>query len=743
MKIIKKPVIAYLHTHWDPEWYRTVDAFNIRLVEIFDLILNELKKRNMPSFYFDGQVYALLNYLKFRPEKKNLIKKLIKEEKLFVGPFFASVDNLLVSGSALIKNLEIGLEYSKKFGENRFIGYLADTFGHSKGIFKILNLFNIENAIIWRGAGEIPTDFTASHKIKTTRLVQGYYQDFLHNLSDYKKTADEIEKTLDKINEFSGETLLLPLGADHMAPLLNAKEKIENINKYLKKYEITLLNPFEYVKKADYKEKFEGEFLDNSTTYILPGVYSTRISEKVENSILEWGLLQKAYLLDYFMKRKYKKELQIITEELIKNHAHDSIYGCSTDEVHKKVRVRQLGVKEGYTSVIKNLIRDFKSKNLKEKSADFIGVFNLSNYPQNGLVKIVSDKKIKNALKIKTFNSVDDEIFYNINKNPMTEDFHPFYEYLVEVDNIGAFSFSNVKIKKPEIKHKIGDDFIENENLKLFILDNKIYATDKKTGECFEDFIEIHTTKDGGDSYNFAPLGYPEKLKFKSSKIKLCHPIKSTLELKFEENIKLNVSLTNKSEFFDIEAEIVNKKKNRKLQLVLNTKNKITETVSEDSIGTVKRFYDPDYLLFEHMPVQDKKELKTNSNPMQRFVSTNGVNIITKGLNEYEIYKNSIKITLLRSTGIISNPKNKTRGVPAGPPIECRDMQEIGYKKLCLAITFNKNEKEMFALADNFYDPFVGILGRFKIKNKTFIKSEPDLIFYGISNSGRPIFLKD
>lgn len=80
MKRNKKPVIAYLFSHWDAEWYKTVSSFNVRLNEIFDNVLLELKKENAPSFYFDGQIYALLNYLKFNPNKKNLIKKLIKEK---------------------------------------------------------------------------------------------------------------------------------------------------------------------------------------------------------------------------------------------------------------------------------------------------------------------------------------------------------------------------------------------------------------------------------------------------------------------------------------------------------------------------------------------------------------------------------------------------------------------------------------------------------------------------------------
>ena len=138
MKTGKKEVIAYLHTHWDAEWYKTADEFNVRLFEVFNTVLDELKKENAPSFYFDGQVYALLNYLKFAPEKKPLIKKLIREKKLFIGPFFVSADSFLSSSGVLIKNLELGIKISKSFNEDDFIGYLSDTFGHSKSIFEIL-----------------------------------------------------------------------------------------------------------------------------------------------------------------------------------------------------------------------------------------------------------------------------------------------------------------------------------------------------------------------------------------------------------------------------------------------------------------------------------------------------------------------------------------------------------------------------------------------------------------------------
>ncbi len=743
MKTGKKEVIAYLHTHWDAEWYKTADEFNVRLFEVFNTVLDELKKENAPSFYFDGQVYALLNYLKFAPEKKPLIKKLIREKKLFIGPFFVSADSFLSSSGVLIKNLELGIKISKSFNEDDFIGYLSDTFGHSKSIFEILKLFKLDKAVIWRGTKPMPSDFTANG-IKTTRLVYGYYQDILHSNFDTEKKALILEKILDKINEYSNDVLLLPLGADHMGIIKNANEKIKEINKYLKNYKIKLSNPFEYFKKADYKKTtYKGEFLDNSLTYILQGVYSARSFEKAKNAVLQWELFNKAYVFDYFMKNKFKKVLDNASVELIKNHAHDSVYGCSTDKVHKMIQTRQLKVEETVNAVIKSLIRDFKNKYLTGYKKDCLGVFNFSNYTQNNVVHFITDKKIKNAQKIKEFISVDDDISYNLYKNPMTENFHKFYEYIIEADDIKPFSFKNIEIKPPEIKHKIENDFIENDFIKLFVLDNKIYCLDKKQNKLFENFIELHSTKDIGDSYNYAPSSLAQTLKLKNSKIKLKGKIKSTLQLTFEENIKLNVSIYNNSEFLDFEFDFINKKKNRKLQLIFNLPENVTKTTANDTIGLVERNHDPDYLLYNNMPVKDKSELKTNCYPMQKFVCVQNLSIYTKGLNEYEIYKNSIKISILRSIGIISNKNNPARKIPAGPPIECIDMQGLGKQKFNLAISFEKDIKNSFMRAFEFYNPLIGFIGEYKIKEKIYIKDFPqNSEFMGIFND-KPLFYKD
>ena len=102
----------------------------------------------------------------------------------------------------------------------------------------------------------------------------------------------------------------------------------------------------------------------------------------------------------------------------------------------------------------------------------------------------------------------------------------------------------------------------------------------------------------------------------------------------------------------------------------------------------ISRKFNPDYDIRENLPFEKGKEARTNTAPFQRFVWANGLGIITKGLTEYEVAGSSIMVTLLRSTGIISNPNNPARTTPAGPPIEVPGAQQMGENTAEFAIGF-------------------------------------------------------
>lgn len=82
---------------------------------------------------------------------------------------------------------------------------------------------------------------------------------------------------------------------------------------------------------------------------------------------------------------------------------------------------------------------------------------------------------------------------------------------------------------------------------------------------------------------------------------------------------------------------------------------------------------------------------------MQRYVGAQGFGIITKGLTEYEVFENMLSVTLLRSVGVISNPKNPARSTPAGPPLEVPDAQQLGENLAEFSVGFfEKDDYEKF-----------------------------------------------
>ena len=180
-------IIAYLHTHWDREWYRTFEEFRFRFIEVFDDIVKKLENEEFGQFYLDGQTILIDDLLEIYPDKKDLIKKLISEKKIVIGPWYTLADEFLVSGESLIRNLLIGTKQAKYFGVNDFAGYLPDAFAHSAGMVDILSSFGIKNALLWRGAGDKKSEFIwkskNGDKIQVTHLLEGYFQDFFRDFA--------------------------------------------------------------------------------------------------------------------------------------------------------------------------------------------------------------------------------------------------------------------------------------------------------------------------------------------------------------------------------------------------------------------------------------------------------------------------------------------------------------------------------------------------------------------------------
>ena len=625
---MKKKVIAYLHTHWDREWYREFEVFRLRLLRVFDNVLEMLENASIPCFYFDGQVAALLDYLELRPEKEQQVRKFIKEKQLFIGPFYTLVDEILTDRTAFEKNLEIGLKISRDFGCEDFIGYLADTFGHSKNIPPILKEFGIDKCMVWRGCGDIPSEFKFNG-VDTVNLIRGYFMDIFSAPMTIEQKAEWMKGNLDKIAAKSSNVLLLPIGADHLGVEPDIADQIEKVNGLLDDYKITLGSPFDYFElvKDNFKNfEWNDELRDNSKTFILPGSYSARTKIKQLNT-------EAIYRLDFANRiqkhygSRYDSVIEYAYKLLLQNQAHDGICGCSTDAVHRENITRY----EKILQIANTIVEELRLKHNFKTPV------------------IESPTPLEGYEIIETHKGFDNKILYDTQKIPVTEDLTDIYTLR----------------KKPE----------SLTNINLQIKDVKLFAGNIQ--------IEFVRRDDLGDTYNFAPRedDYGEVAKvFEISD--------NTIKTSF-----FNVEFYKTETLINFKIKWNNNLTDKLWQVRFSLKKPVTETFSEDMNSIIKRKFDPDYDMRKHLPKIRGIETKSNFAPMQRYVGAQGFGIITKGLTEYEVFQDSLAITILRSTGIISNPKNPARSTPAGPPLPVPEAQQIGQNTAEFSIGFFSPEE--------------------------------------------------
>lgn len=635
---MKKKVIAYLHSHWDREWYREFEVFRLRLVKVFDNVIDLLTKEKIPSFYFDGQVAALLDYLEFRPENEQIIRRLIKEKKLFIGPFYCLIDEFLTDRRTFEKNIEIGLKIAKDFGCQDFIGYFADTFGHSQNVPQILKKYGIDKIMVWRGVPDLPSEFVFCG-VNTVNLVRGYFMDIFSSPVSIQEKADWLKNNLDKIAEKSSNTLLLPIGADHLGIERDIAEQVEKVNKLLTDYEIELSSPFVYFElvKDNFKITWNEELRDNSKTFILPGAYSARMKLKQLRAETSYRLEQ-ADKLQKACGCKYEKAIEYAYTLLLQNQAHDSICGCSTDDVHFENITRYKKIQQIADTIIEELKINDENVFLTIKESGY---------------EFKSTKQLDGFNTIAKSCGFDNNILYNTQKIPVTEDYREIYTLKKHPENLPA--------------------------AEVALIDNHLKINDVT--------IEFVRFKDNGDTYNFGPLkdDAGEFAKIQSFK----HLENGSISVKTD---FFDVLIYRSESLYNFKIEWQNTLKNQLWQVKVNLSQPVYQTFSEDLNSIIKREFTPDYDMRKHLPQTRGIETKTNFAPMQRYVGAQGVGIITKGLTEYEVRGKSILITLLRSVGVISNPHNPARSTPAGPPIEVPDAQQLGENTAEFSIGFFEAE---------------------------------------------------
>ena len=123
----KVHVIA--HTHWDFEWYFTRQQARVQFAYHMAEVLQALADNQLDSYLLDGQLAIVDDYLQTNPDKRAAMMRFVKARRLFIGPWYTQIDEMVTSGEAIVRNLQLGHKLAADLDGVMKVGYLPDSFG--------------------------------------------------------------------------------------------------------------------------------------------------------------------------------------------------------------------------------------------------------------------------------------------------------------------------------------------------------------------------------------------------------------------------------------------------------------------------------------------------------------------------------------------------------------------------------------------------------------------------------------
>ena len=342
------------HTHWDREWYLPFEQFRLRLGAVVDSVLDTLESDpSFTSFTLDGQAILLEDYVDVRPENEGRLRTLLAEGRLEVGPSYVLPDEILVGGESLVRNLLLGRRVCRRFGvEPSGAGYLPDSFGHPAQLPQILAGFGIRTFLFSRGMGDEIDDVgvvfrwrAGSADVVACQMLPHY--DNFGRLTWHDDAEGRVRGIVEHLGDFvqrAGQAeIVLANGSDHLPiepelpEILTALEQTVGASFRIGRYD-------EHSPESDALPVHEGELVGSRLQNVLRGVNSSRIYLKQANERAERRLLSietAAALRALREDAPYPAaDLRLAWRDLLRNQPHDSICGCSCDEVHRDMLVR-------------------------------------------------------------------------------------------------------------------------------------------------------------------------------------------------------------------------------------------------------------------------------------------------------------------------------------------------------------------------------------------------------------------
>ena len=736
------------HTHWDREWYMPFEDFRIRLAGVVDEVIEMLEARPEYRFTLDGQAIVIEDYLEIRPEMEARLRALLASGRLETGPSYVLPDEFLVGAESLVRNLLRGRAVCERFGAAPArVGYLPDSFGHPAQLPQVLRGFGLDTFVFWRGLGDerdrigarfrwrapdgsdvlaLPQPWAYDAGVVLGHSVRSPHRDTAANAADRIEQVLHAERPM--LEDPGWRDLLLGNGSDHSGPQADLPEVLAALLEAKPHLEAEIARLSDYAGamggEADGLPAFGGELAGGARANVLRGVNSARMPLKQQNEHCERELQAAETLssLAVFAApgfRYPRGELALAWRELLRNHPHDSICGCSVDEVHEEMAQRfrsSLQIARRVADMALHALGGVRPSGDNEPEPHGLdGRYRWSYRPppdgplrRDGLVAAASFSNVlpfrrRRLVRLELPDEVAASSAAATSPSPLQLERHEEGTRAWFELELPGFSAREVDLARQlaaaaqggrrTAAH--GGRTIENEVLLVSAAaDGTLSVLDKRSGRELHGLHRLEDVGDRGDSYTFCPLDgdvarAPQRV---DVRVTATGPVYSELELAAELELPAalapdrsvrsgatvrcaavtRVRLATGSERGELETRVDNHARDHRLRVLFPAPEAFGLVRAEGHFAIAPR--DP-------RPVWNGawREPPHDTNHTLGAVAAGGLALFTKGLPEYEATAGgALALTLLRCVGWLSRDDLSTRCGAAGPQLPVPGAQCLG-----------------------------------------------------------------
>jgi alpha-mannosidase len=613
-----------------------------------------------PRFVFtlDGQLSVVDDYLEVRPEAEERIRSLVREGRLAIGPWQTLMDEFLVSGETIIRNLEHGLARGEELGGAMRVGYLPDMFGHVAQMPQILRSAGIEHAVVWRG---VPAaidrhafvwEAPDGSQVRAEYLPRGY-GNAAHVLAQPELLADELVALQEAMRPYYGEDPLLAMyGNDHTAPDPGLADLAAAADRRVEIGLTTLPAYLEHAERGGLPQ-WKGELRSGARANLLMGVTSARIDLKVACARAERALERYAEPLQALYCEQWPKEmLDLAWGRVLENAAHDSICGCSADEVSAQVLVRYAEAEQIAAGLAEEAVRNI-ARSVERGS---LVVFNPSPHRRTDMIELPEE-----------------------------------WGEVGRVAQVSAPALGWTSVRPAQTQGSVenwvraSEAGLANELLEVTVASDGTLEL-LGSGRELQGVGRLVDGRDVGDSYNYAPseddvlADEPDEVRVE---LVSAGPVRGELEVVRgyrwqDERVEVTtaVELRAGEPFCRLRISFDNPCRNHRLRFHIPLPGHAEASAAEGQFAVVERGLEAE---------GGHGEVPLPTFPARGFVDAGGVAVLLDHVLEYELVEGrELALTLLRSIGLISRPDNPYREVNAGPELalpaaQCLRPWSIGF----------------------------------------------------------------